>query len=60
MHVDYESLADGRRHTVAGDTQIGAHVRSLNVRDQQCLPIVRSGCCNIKSFSVNSGRLETH
>lgn len=34
MHVDDESLTNAGSHTVARDTQIDAHIRTLNVRDQ--------------------------
>lgn len=44
LDIHDDSLDDGRGHSVAGDTEVGAHVLAADAADVEVVPIVRDHC----------------
>lgn len=45
MHLHVEPLADGGRHPVAGDAQVGTHVVALDAAQEQRLAVEHLVSC---------------
>lgn len=44
LDVEDDSLGDGGRHAVGGDTQVGAHLGAADARQVELVAVVHVGC----------------
>lgn len=52
VNVDHHPLADGGRHSVGGDAEVGAHLGPRHFHQRQHLALVRSHCQSTKATKV--------
>jgi len=53
MHVQHHSFADWRRHSIAGDAQVGAHLAPRYFRQSQHFALC-TGYCNMQTWGAVS------